>query len=187
MIITLTLYDGSGSPIENAAIQGTCDQVNGGNLSIINGPSVTDANGQSFVTVSVSLDSPNGGENGTCTFATASGEPSVDVHFSGEDSCRLLNPSPTPPAGECDGDEQYSVSGVVSGLTSAGPLVIQNNGADNITLTSNTSFTFPQQDDNTIYFVSVLTQPPGQTCSVTNNSGTISGANVTNVQLTCTP
>jgi hypothetical protein len=79
------------------------------------------------------------------------------------------------------------VSGVVSGLTSAGPLELQNNGGTIITLTSNTSFTFPQQDDNTIYFVSVLTQPPGQTCTVTNASGTISGANVTNVQVACTP
>ncbi|MGN6520131.1 MAG: hypothetical protein ACTHK2_11980, partial [Dokdonella sp.] len=33
--------------------------------------------------------------------------------------------------------------------------------------------------------VTVGTQPSGQTCSVANGSGTVSGANVTNVAVTC--
>jgi len=35
------------------------------------------------------------------------------------------------------------------------------------------------------YAVTVGTQPSGQTCSVANGSGTVSGANVTNVAVTC--
>jgi hypothetical protein len=186
LVITLTLYDGAGNPIEGAAIQGSCEQVSGGNLGIINGPTVTNSNGQSFATVVVALDSPDGGEDGTCTFATASGEPTVDVNFSGEDSCRLLNPSPTPDIGDCDVVEQYRVGGFVNGLTSPGPLVLQNNGANNITLTSDNSFTFPLQDEGELYFVTVLTQPPGQTCTVTNGSGTISTSDVNDVDVTCT-
>jgi hypothetical protein len=34
--------------------------------------------------------------------------------------------------------------------------------------------------------VSVATQPSGQTCTVTNSTGTIYGADVTNVFVTCT-
>jgi hypothetical protein len=102
--ITLTLYDGSGQPISGASIQGTCTQVSGGSLGIISGPTVTNSNGQSSVTVSVSLDAPMGGLDGTCTFSTASGDPTVDVNFSGGDACALgggVLPSPVPPAGSC--------------------------------------------------------------------------------------
>ena len=99
--ITLTLYDGAGQPISGASISGTCDQVDGGSLAILSGPSVTNANGQSSVTVSVSLDGIGEALNGTCTFATASGDPTVDVNFTGGDACSLgagVLPSPVPPA-----------------------------------------------------------------------------------------
>ena len=99
--ITLTLYDGSGQPISNASISGSCSQVEGGNLGIISGPSVTNNDGESFVTVTVSLDAPDGGLSGTCTFATATGSPTVDVNFSGGDSCVVAAPSPLPPSGIC--------------------------------------------------------------------------------------
>lgn len=99
--ITLTLFDGSGQPIQGASISGSCDQVTGGSLGIIAGPSVTNGNGQSSVTVSVALDAPMGGLSGACTFATATGSPTVDVNFSGGDSCVLVAPSPLPPTGAC--------------------------------------------------------------------------------------
>ncbi len=99
--ITLSLFDGSGTPIEGAALAGSCDSVSGGSLGIISGPSITNANGQSSVTVSVALDAPDGGLSGTCTFATATGTPSVDVNFTGGDACVLIAPSPLPPTGAC--------------------------------------------------------------------------------------
>jgi len=95
--IILTLYDGSGNPIEGAPISGTCEQVDGGSLSINSGPSITNASGKSTVGVSVSLDAPLEPLTGTCTFAAASGEPSVDVHFTGGDSCLRDDASPPPP------------------------------------------------------------------------------------------
>ena len=67
-------------------------------------------------------------------------------------------------------------------------LVVQNNGTDNMTLTGAFSYTFATPVANgSPYNVTVLTQPsgPGQFCTVTNGSGTISGANVTNVLINC--
>ncbi len=179
--ITLTLYDGSGNLVEGAAISGTCTS-SGGSLSITSGPSVTNASGQSTVIVLASLDDIGSGNTGTCTFAVGSGDPSVNVQFSGRDIC-LSNPSPFPPG--CGTAPQFSVGGSVTGMTTAGPLVLQNNGGDTVNVTGNTTFNFPVQDTGTAYNVAVLTQPPGQTCTVTNASGVISGSNVTNVTVTC--
>jgi len=82
------------------------------------------------------------------------------------------------------GAASYSVGGSVSGLT--GTVVLQDNGVDNLTLTSNGAFTFVTSvADGSAYSVSVLTQPGGQTCSVSTGAGTVSGSNITNVVLVC--
>ncbi len=80
----------------------------------------------------------------------------------------------------------FTVGGAVSGLTGAG-LVLQNNGGNFTPVAASGNFTF----SNTVgigapYNVTVLTQPAGQTCTVTNGAGTASG-NVTNVAVTCIP
>jgi sugar lactone lactonase YvrE len=98
----------------------------------------------------------------------------------------------TPKMGGCfgggGGDPQtYTVGGAVSGLAGSG-LVLQDNGGDNLSITSNGSFTFGTVLDNgAAYKVTVLTQPsnPIQTCTVTSGTGTINGTNVTNVSVTC--
>jgi hypothetical protein len=82
----------------------------------------------------------------------------------------------------------YSVSATVSGLNGTG-LVLQNNGGGDITVTANGSVIFAAtQLSGDAYAVSVQTQPssPDQTCAVTNGSGAIAQANVTNVTVTCT-
>ncbi|MBL4773159.1 MAG: hypothetical protein JKX98_06040 [Alcanivoracaceae bacterium] len=184
--ITLTLFDGSGQPIEGVSIAGSCEQVDGGLLAIVSGPTATNANGQSNVAVSVGLDAPDGGLSGICTFATAAGEPSVDVNFTGGDSCVLVSPSPVPPFDSCVVD-QFTVGGLVVGLTTAGPLVLQNNSSNNVIVTSDTTFTFPLQDTGSSYSVTVLTQPPGQTCTVTGGSGVVRGGDVLGVLVSCAP
>lgn len=79
----------------------------------------------------------------------------------------------------------YTVGGTVSGL--AGTLVLQNNGGSNLNVTANGSFAFPGTlATGATYAVTVLTNPTGQTCTVTNGTGTIGTANVTNVTVTCT-
>lgn len=75
----------------------------------------------------------------------------------------------------------------MSGLT--GTLVLQNNGADDLTLSANGSFTFATAAAvASTYSVTVKTQPasPAQICTVANASGTIAAADITNVAITCT-
>ena len=87
---------------------------------------------------------------------------------------------------DLDLELKYTVGGDISGLD--GTVVLQNNSGDNLTLTSNSSFTFATSLSNgAAYSVTVLTNPtsPDQTCTVSSGSGTISGANITNVSVTC--
>jgi hypothetical protein len=78
----------------------------------------------------------------------------------------------------------YTIGGTVSGLTGTG-LVLQDNGGNNLSVSANGSFTFSSSVANgAAYSVTVLTQPTGQSCTITNRSGTAS-ANVTNVQVAC--
>lgn len=76
----------------------------------------------------------------------------------------------------------FSVAGLVAGET----LVMQNNGTDDMDITANGSYTFPTGVlDQTPYSVSVLVNPPGVKCDVTNGSGTLASADITNVTVNC--
>lgn len=81
----------------------------------------------------------------------------------------------------------FSVGGTVTGLTSGKSVVLQNNGGNNQTVNANGNFTFSTKLATAASFaVTVLTQPAGLTCSVSNGTGTINGANVANVAVSCT-
>ena len=86
----------------------------------------------------------------------------------------------------CGGQPKlYSVGGSVTGLN--GTLTLQNNGADDLVITVDGSFTFATKvADGNAYDVTVKQGPTTQNCAVTNGSGTISGAGVTNVLVGCT-
>jgi hypothetical protein len=78
----------------------------------------------------------------------------------------------------------FSVGGTVSGLT--GTVVLQVNGGNNLSVSVNGAVTFPSPlADGSAFTVTVLTQPAGQSCSVTGGTGTIVGANVTGVGVSC--
>ena len=80
----------------------------------------------------------------------------------------------------------YTIGGTVSGLGAGKSVVLQNNSGDNLTVSADGAFTFTASMANSAtYVVSVLTQPVLQTCTIANASGTVSGANVTNVSVTC--
>ena len=76
-----------------------------------------------------------------------------------------------------------TVGGTISGLS--GTVVLQDNGADDLTTSNNGSFTFntPLYEDAP-YSVTVLDEPSGQSCLVSNGSG-ISSDDVTNITVTC--
>src|SRR5690349_24604126 len=71
--------------------------------------------------------------------------------------------------------QQYMVGGSVSGLSGSG-LVLQNNGGNDLAVTSNGSFVFSTAvASGSDYAVTAKTQPtnPSQTCVVSAGSGTI--------------
>lgn len=86
------------------------------------------------------------------------------------------------------GGNSYTVGGTVSGLEVGNDVTLQNNGGDDLVVNADGSFTFATPvNDGGNYAVSVLTQPttPDQVCSVANGSGTIAGANVTDIEVSC--
>ena len=84
----------------------------------------------------------------------------------------------------CSANPTFTVGGTVSGLS--GTVVLQDNGADNLTVTANGPFTFATGlASGAAYAVTVKTNPAGQTCTVANGSGTMGSANVTNVAVSC--
>ena len=79
----------------------------------------------------------------------------------------------------------YTIGGAVSGL-SGGALVLQNNLGDNLSLTASGSLTFATAiTHGGAYNVTVLTQPAGQTCTVTAGGIGMATTNVTNVAVNC--
>jgi hypothetical protein len=81
----------------------------------------------------------------------------------------------------------FSIGGQVSGLAQGSSVTLQNNGQQ-VTITSNGTHTFvgaiPQGGS---YNVTVVSQSPGQTCSIAGNSGAGAGvnSNVTTVRIVC--
>jgi len=68
-------------------------------------------------------------------------------------------------------------------------LVIQNNGTDDLTISTDSTFTFPAKINNgDDYLVTVSTQPssPAQDCVVGNDSGTVDGTDITGIVINCT-
>jgi hypothetical protein len=89
----------------------------------------------------------------------------------------------------------YAVGGTLTGLPAGDTITLQDNGGDNLTLSNNGTFTFPTALPNgQSYFVAVSGTGGGTSIQTwiyppvtANGSGTISGANVTNVAVQCTP
>ncbi|MGE3482347.1 MAG: hypothetical protein AB7K73_13155 [Gammaproteobacteria bacterium] len=79
-----------------------------------------------------------------------------------------------------------TIGGTLTGLVGARQVVLQNNGADNLTLTQDGAFTFATTFfDGADYSVTVNTQPFNEVCVVGNATGTVAGANVTDVAVDC--
>ncbi|HEY3826392.1 MAG TPA: hypothetical protein VGL82_17630 [Bryobacteraceae bacterium] len=160
----------------------------GGSVSGLNGTLVLQNNGGDDLTISAS---------GNFTFAStvaqgAGYDVTVKTGPSGQ-TCTIANASGTANAKVTNvavmcssSSNTFTISGMITGLTASG-LVLQDNGADNLTVASGApSFTFvtPVAAGAT-YSVTVLTQPTGETCSVTANGTGPVNANVTNVAVTC--
>ncbi|MCP5499418.1 MAG: putative Ig domain-containing protein [Leptospiraceae bacterium] len=83
----------------------------------------------------------------------------------------------------------YTMGGTISGFGSGTDLSITDGAGNTLTLPAGSStFTFPLRDSGSSYSVTIATQPtsPWQTCTVTNGSGNLTNANITNVSISCT-
>ena len=156
----------------------------GGSVSGLSGTVVLQNNGGDNLSVSV---------NGTFTFSAvladgASYSVAVLTQPAGQ-ICSVANGAGTVSSANVTNmtvvcANVYTVGGTVSGLT--GTVVLRNNGANDLTLSANGPFTFSAAVANGgAYAVSVFTQSASQVCSVADGTGTIAGANVTNVAITC--
>jgi N-acetylneuraminic acid mutarotase len=80
----------------------------------------------------------------------------------------------------------YTIGGTVSGLGAGLSVGLLNNGGNALTVNANGAFTFSTAlASGAAYAVTVGTQPAGQVCVVSNGSGSVAAANVTNVGVAC--
>lgn len=80
------------------------------------------------------------------------------------------------------------IGGYVSGLSGNGLVLHLNTTAinENRTISGNGPYNFAASvPSGTSWSVSVQTQPGGQACTVSNASGTITGSNIDNVDVSC--
>jgi hypothetical protein len=97
-----------------------------------------------------------------------------------------------PMAGECVGSGSgssngmsYTIGGSAIGVFGSG-FVLADNGSDMLAVAGDGPFTFAQKlTDGSAYLVTVVTAPNHERCTVANGSGTVAGADVTNVAATC--
>src|SRR5438552_1157141 len=93
--------------------------------------------------------------------------------------------------GACSSSSQYipipshSVGGTVSGLTASG--LVLADATDMLSVSAGaTTFSLPTRlPAGATYAVTVRSQPAGQTCSITNGSGTMSTADLANAVVVC--
>lgn len=94
--------------------------------------------------------------------------------------------------------QTFSIGGTVSGLKETGTAVLTglviNNGKDTLAIEKNGLYVMPSKVAyDASYGVAVLAQPPGQTCTVSNPSGTVKTTQlsvgfvdpVNNINITC--
>lgn len=80
----------------------------------------------------------------------------------------------------------YSVGGTVSGLYAGQRITLRNNGGDPVTVAGGSDgFAFPTKLAGGAYAVTLDPAGSDRNCVVENGTGTVSGANVTNVSVRC--
>lgn len=79
----------------------------------------------------------------------------------------------------------HALGGSITGLGDATGLVLVN-GSDKVTVPAGaTSFSMAAVGEDSPYGITILSQPAGKACTITNNVGTMLKADITNVVVTC--
>jgi hypothetical protein len=101
----------------------------------------------------------------------------------------LIAPATIATLAGCGGTVSETIGGNVTGLSGGTQLVLLNNGGNPVTINANGSYTFSNKiETGGTYNVTVQSNPIGETCTVSNGTGSISstvGA-VTNINVSCT-
>jgi hypothetical protein len=80
----------------------------------------------------------------------------------------------------------YTVGGTVSGLAGLSGLVLQNNGGDDLVVVADGPAVFRTPvASGAGYLVTIRSQPPALRCNVSNGAGTVGGAAITGVAVSC--
>lgn len=78
----------------------------------------------------------------------------------------------------------YTIGGTAYGLT--GPVTLQNNGSGNLTISADGAYRFSSPLNNNASFkVTISNSPSGDLCYVSNAEGSISSANIANINVYC--
>jgi len=192
--VEITLPPGDVDPSDNAFF----DETFVGTLTV--GGTVSGLAGTSLVLQNNGDDDLPISADGSFTFTTPLADGStyavtvLNQPTSPSQTCSVINGSGTLAGADITDvsvtcvTDTFAIGGTTSGLDGPG-LVLQNNGGDNLIITSGGRFEFTNRlDDGSDYSVTVLTQPtsPKQVCVVSNGSGTLSSTDVTDVSVNCT-
>jgi hypothetical protein len=80
----------------------------------------------------------------------------------------------------------FTVGGTLIGLASGSSITLQDNGGDDLTLSSNGAFSFPTSlASGKPFAVTLLTENPPQSCAVSAGTGTVGNGNVTTIVVNC--
>jgi hypothetical protein len=192
---TCDVTNGTGKASANISnVQVTCSTTTTTTYTV--GGTVSGLSGTGLVLQNSGGDNLAIAADGTFTFATAiaaSSAYSVTVLTQPSNptqTCSVANASGTASTNVTNvnvtcSTTTFTIGGSLSGLSS-GTVVLQNNGADNLSLAANGTFTFATPvAAGSAYSVMVKTQPTKQFCSVSNSGGT-ANANITSVLVSCT-
>ncbi|WP_179106910.1 NHL repeat-containing protein [Variovorax sp. KK3] len=149
-----------------------------------------------FCTMLLSACGGGGGGNGFGTFAAIGAPASASAPTQTPESASpgpTESPQPAPSdAASPKSDEApplklHAVGGTLSGLAGGESIVLLNNGADALTVTTAGSFRFATAlASGTTYSVTIGTQPLWQNCTLGNASGTIAAQAIVDVSVNCT-
>ena len=204
---SVTILTQPGSPSQTCVLTGNTGTVSNADIQSVNitcttnsftiGGSVSNLAGSGLVLTDNGGDNLNIGGNGGFTFATsiASGMSyavAANQPSSPTQTCNVTNGSGTVGganvtnvAVNCQTDS-FTIGGTVSGLPAGESVVLVDNGSDVLTVSADGNFAFSTSVlSGATYSATVMTQPTTVNCGITNGSGTVGGANVSNIVVTC--
>ena len=159
----------------------------GGSVFGLQGTLVLELNGGSALTLSAdgTFTFPDVLSTGTAYAVTVRSQPATQTCTVSNGSGTVRGSNITNVTVNCSAVTR-TVGGTVSGLAPAESVVLQNNGADDLTIDLDGAFSFSTPvAQGAAYNVSILAQPATQMCTVTDGSGVAGTADIGDIQVTC--